>query len=431
MIAPSAYVLGGLATWLDYIDPGLAGRGWDVTVGLVEGPQFHDPAQYVVEHPHRRWLAIPCSTLTPEGRCRAIMRTIRKVRPEIVASVNIPDVYPAIARLRRQREGSPKVIMTVHGIEAFLYDDIYSNRSVLDAVVCTNKLACKLARNLGGMAGDRILYAPYGTQGAKFLTCNSQEVRELHIAYVGRLEQWQKRVLDIPTILDRLEQFDVPFVLHVAGDGPEMGSLKQKLLRYVDKVRFYGRLGPKDLENLIYNRANVLLLTSFWETGPLVIWEAMASGLAVVSSNYIGSGAEAALRHGENALLFPVADGNRAAEELARIWHEPELRQLLCRNAQELVTKRYCVEKSIKAWDNVLRKVLNLSPLSTALFNSTKSASGRLDHCFGTSFAETIREITGRKGRASEPGGEWPHSYSRKPVDDNMFWLRAKEEDLP
>ena len=50
LLAPSAYTLGGLATWLDYLDPGLSEHGWEVTLGLVGGPRHHRPEQYVAAH---------------------------------------------------------------------------------------------------------------------------------------------------------------------------------------------------------------------------------------------------------------------------------------------------------------------------------------------------------------------------------------------
>jgi len=44
-VAPSAYPLGGLATWLDYLVPGLRDKGWKVTIGLTAG-QFHNVDAY-------------------------------------------------------------------------------------------------------------------------------------------------------------------------------------------------------------------------------------------------------------------------------------------------------------------------------------------------------------------------------------------------
>lgn len=37
LVAPSAYPLGGVATWIDYIVPGLRQHDWKVTLGLTDG----------------------------------------------------------------------------------------------------------------------------------------------------------------------------------------------------------------------------------------------------------------------------------------------------------------------------------------------------------------------------------------------------------
>ena len=49
-IAPSAYTLGGIQTWLDYILPGLEKKGWNIKLGLVSG-RFHDVGKYLEKHP--------------------------------------------------------------------------------------------------------------------------------------------------------------------------------------------------------------------------------------------------------------------------------------------------------------------------------------------------------------------------------------------
>lgn len=56
-IAPSAYLYGGLATWLDYLVPGLENSGWDITVGLVAG-KHHSAGAYLKQHPFRKTRAI-------------------------------------------------------------------------------------------------------------------------------------------------------------------------------------------------------------------------------------------------------------------------------------------------------------------------------------------------------------------------------------
>ena len=58
---------------------------------------------------------------------------------------------------------------------------------------------------------------------------------------------------------------------------------------WLGRTRFLGVLDAAALRRA-YGEAGCLLLTSAWETGPLVVWEAMAAGLPVVSAAYTGSG---------------------------------------------------------------------------------------------------------------------------------------------
>ena len=52
----------------------------------------------------------------------------------------------------------------MHGIQPNLYEDAKNYRQVLDAVICTNKLACELVREEACISSGRIFYAPYGVE---------------------------------------------------------------------------------------------------------------------------------------------------------------------------------------------------------------------------------------------------------------------------
>ncbi len=429
IVTPSAYVLGGLATWLDYLDPGRRRLGWDVTIGLVEGPRWHRPERYVAEHPHEHWIPIPCRTGTPEGRCRALCRAIRRVQPDVVLSVNIPDLFPAVARIRANGRLPVRAVMSVHGIQGDLYDDIRAYREVLDGVVCTNKLACGLAEQLGRYPADRIHYASYGTA----LGEPRQSVRRdrLVIAHVGRYEQDQKRVLDIPPILAALDERNVPFEFWLAGSGPDEEMLRRELAPWLasGRVRFLGRLAPDALVEQVYCRADVFLLPSLWETGPIVIWEAMAHGMAVVCSRYIGSGKEGALRHEENSLLFPVGHTDEAASQIARLWHEPDLLVAITTGGRRLVADRYSLEASVGHWNTVLQRVLCSPPLPPTAV-PVRATSSRLDRWLRPWAGELVRRLLGRTPPNGDAGSEWPHSYGATRIDDSEFWRIAMEHDF-
>lgn len=431
-VAPSAYTLSGLATWLDYLLPGLRKCGWDAQLGLVSGPRHHRPDRYLAVHPEEHVQVAHNSTGTREGRVRALDRLLDSVGADIAVSVNIPDLFGAIDRRRREARIAPRAVLSVHGIEAFLYADARRHQPILDAVICTNRLACELAVGLGRLDGDRILYAPYGV--AVPASVPAREPSEcLRIVFSGRLEAAQKRVADLVGIVAGLRARGVPFVLEIAGDGPERGKLEDALREDVaaGRVRFRGQLPIEVLKSGPYAQSDALLITSSWETGPIVAWEAMAQGLPVVSSRYVGSGREDALVDGRNSLLFDVGDTESAAAALARLWREPQLRSALAAGGRSLVEERYAIDVSVQHWNEVLLAVISRPARSAAPVVAAMPIAGRLDRLLGPALAESLREAVLRHAPlAPDPGGEWPHAHGAAPSDD-AFWRTARAADAP
>jgi hypothetical protein len=194
IVAPSAYPLGGVATWIDYIVPGLRQRGWRVTLGLTEGT-LHNVDGYLAAHPMRGVIRIRNRTGTCEGRVRGLCHAIMAVQPDIVASVNIVDVYSAVNRLKRNRSLTLRAVMTLHGIEPDYYEQINRGAALLDAVIATNRLACRLASSLGGLESGRIYYAPYGVRLPEpLVTAPIKGLAPIRIGFVGRLDKPQKRM---------------------------------------------------------------------------------------------------------------------------------------------------------------------------------------------------------------------------------------------
>ena len=199
-VAPSAYPLGGVATWLDYVIPGLRNQGWDVVLGLVAG-RCHDADAYIERHPMEGIVRIDSASGTLEARLRSLSRTIRMLQPDIAASVNIPDVYGAIRRLRTKRGCPTRAVMTLHALEPDYFDDIKGYTETLDAVIATNRLAQTLAEQHSGFERRRVFYAPYGVENASVLSRQELHSDPLRIAFVGRLAFNQKRIEDIPPIV--------------------------------------------------------------------------------------------------------------------------------------------------------------------------------------------------------------------------------------
>lgn len=428
LIAPSAYIYGGLATWLDYLVPGLEDSGWDVTVGLVSG-KHHDAGVYLKQHPFRKPLAIENSSGSREGRIRSICRAIGKVSPQLVVGVNISDTYAAVERFRLKKISDCKVAMTLHGFSPKLYDDTIRYSQLLDGVICTNKLGRALAGQAGGIEKSRIHYAPYGVWIPETKP-KSTDNKTLKIIYAGRLgENFQKRVTDIPAIVDLLDRSGLNYELKIVGSGEEEALLRDKMRAQISekRVTFTGALFGEALSN-VYDWADVILLTSFWETGPIVAWEAMAHKVAVVSSSYIGSKSEGSLINGENCLLFPIGEAKAAAECLKRVV-DPVFRTKLSENGYKMVLDKYTRDHSVAMWAEAFNTILSQPTRVLARRITDIRPSGRLDSILGASMAESFREILGIHFNHHNAGGEWPHTYSEKAQDDKNFWELAKTLD--
>jgi glycosyltransferase involved in cell wall biosynthesis len=411
-------------TWLDYVLPGLEERGWLPVLGLVEGARHHRPERLIAAHPHDRWIGIRCRTGTPEGRRRALARALVEERPDVVVGVNIPDLFPALHAVRRSGS-STRGLMTVHAIEPELYADALRFRAVLDGVTATNRLACRLLEELSGMDSARVFYAPYGVDSGSSRSRPAASGR-LRIGYAGRLEQPQKRVRDLPRVSQALENMGIAVEWRVAGNGPDEGALRRDLPP--DRTTLLGAVAGFDLPALFYREIDALLVPSSWETGPLVAWEAMAQGVPVVASRYVGSGLEGALRHEENALLFAVGDADGAARQLARLTADPGLGERLAEGGRALLRDRFSRERSLDAWEQALGSVLALPPLRASAEPRVPPATGRLERWLGAARAEDVRRVLGRTGPPAGSGGEWPHAYGRG-LDRAEFLRRAAELD--
>lgn len=423
-VSGSAHPLGGLATWLDYVLPGLAERGWSPVLGLVEGARHHRPERMLALHPHGRWVRIPCRTGTPEGRRRALVEALLDARPDVAVAVNIPDLFPALHAARSAGCGT-RGLMTIHGIEPELYADAARFRGVLDGAAATNRLACRLLERVAGVEPARVFYAPYGVPpgGPRSRPIPGPRLR---IGYAGRLEQSQKRVRDLPRVSRALEAMGVAAEWRVAGSGPEEEALRRELP--AERATFLGAVAAVELPALLYREVDALLVPSSWETGPLVAWEAMAEGVPVVASRYVGSGLEGALRDGENALLFEVGDAEGAARKLVRLAAEPAIAARLAAGGHALLRERFGRERSLDAWERALESVLALPPLGAAEEPCVPPATGRLERWMGPARAEDARRLLGRTGPPAGSGGEWPHAYGPG-LDRAEFLRRAAELD--
>ncbi len=124
--------------------------------------------------------------------------------------------------------------------------------------------------------------------------------------------------------------------LTVVGEGvyePELRSLMEKL-GVNGRVRMLGLQPPVEVARLM-SAADFLCLPTYMEGRPNVVNEAMASGIAVVSTRV--GGIPDMVIEGETALLCEPGDIDCLRRSLIQLTHNPELRHHMGRKARSFI----------------------------------------------------------------------------------------------
>ena len=137
----------------------------------------------------------------------------------------------------------------------------------------------------------------------------------LRVLSVGRLVPGKGHAVLLEA-LDRLRQQGIGTRTTLVGDGPERESLELLAAELGLDVRFAGAVGRDELA-AFYAAADAFCLPTFAEGLGVVLLEAMASGLPVVSTQVMG--VPEAVEDGETGLLVSPGRADLLADALARL----------------------------------------------------------------------------------------------------------------
>lgn len=140
------------------------------------------------------------------------------------------------------------------------------------------------------------------------------------LLFVGRLIE-RKNTHILIEACSRLVEIYPDLTLTIAGDGPERPRLEELVRRHRlgDRVRFLGHL-KHDALATAYKEASILVLPAATDAMPNVVLEAMAAGLAIVTTQ---NGAAEVVRG--NGLLLDRADPGIIYEVLCRYLNDAAL----------------------------------------------------------------------------------------------------------
>ncbi|MCM8820193.1 MAG: glycosyltransferase, partial [Candidatus Omnitrophica bacterium] len=140
-------------------------------------------------------------------------------------------------------------------------------------------------------------------------------------------------------------------------DGPMRPALEQQarvLGLLLEGVKFCGQV--YDVRS-VYQKADILILTSEYEGMPNVVLEAMASALPVVSAAVGGVGE--IVQHNVTGYLVERGNENGFIDALLTLINNEQLRIEMGQRAREYVKKQYSLKLLPQILKNLYHKVLS------------------------------------------------------------------------
>ena len=269
-----------------------------------------------------------------------------------------PLIYAApSARLARAR-----AVHTKHGANPDRGRKLWLRRAAAifsDAYVAVSETTAEVARANREVPEAKLRTVPNGIDLSRFhpdATARAEVQRELGIpedarvlGTVGRLAPEKDQALLIRAIAPSLGE---KRRLVIVGDGPEMAALRALATPFVHLTG-----ARKDVPRLLA-ALDAFVLSSRTEGLPLVIPEAMAVGLPVISTAV--GGIPTVIDEGQTGFLVPAGDGAALAAAWERLASDGKLAEDLGRAGRTKALARYSAERMVRdylaIYEEVLRK---------------------------------------------------------------------------
>ncbi len=312
--------------------------------------------------------------VSPLNDARALWKlflTLRKWRPNIVhthmAKAGALGRLAAIAyNLTRSRDRKARLIHTYHGhifegyfgggrTRLFLFIERMLGKRTDALIAISEQVKNDLLRTYRVTTDDRVRIIPLGFNLDRLLAINAGDRKAARAAMglpdtavvvttVGRLTAIKEQSLFVDMAAQlRIRGKDVAFL--VVGDG----ELRADLEAHAERVGLAGRLWflgwRGDLET-IYAATDVFVLTSRNEGTPVALIEAMAAGLATVSTDV--GGVRDVISEPALGVLVPFGDAEALTNAVASLCDAPASRADVGCRARESVRNRFQSQRLIE-----------------------------------------------------------------------------------
>jgi glycosyltransferase involved in cell wall biosynthesis len=163
------------------------------------------------------------------------------------------------------------------------------------------------------------------------------------IIAVGRFSDPRKNIDMLLRVFSKVSRSLPNAKLYVVGKTPEYSRIKQFIkLPFFQNVIFTGQVSASDLESL-YQRASLMLITSYQEGFGIVGLEALLHGIPTVATN-CGGPADYIIND-LTGYLVEINDDEKMVEKTISILSDKEKLYLMSLNSQRFVSENYSIDR--------------------------------------------------------------------------------------
>jgi glycosyltransferase involved in cell wall biosynthesis len=300
--------------------------GYDVrTLAVVIDPSGWNTGGFDINPDGLTEVVVLDPLMNATERLATMIDALERLEPEIVLP-NYADVC-YMATMALQARGGVRSVAIAHSDEPY-YQQLATMYAGWNAAVGVSASCAAWLRPIAASMGKPYRTIVYGVpvdEADGRERAGGERGRPLRIAYIGRMVEVQKRIGDLLTLVDGLEELGVRYEMHMVGDGRDLASWKSSLatrpLRN-GSVRVHGRRDPAWVERFLPT-VDVSVLVSDFEGTSITMLEAMGRGVVPVVTR-VSSGVDEWVRDGENGVVVPIGEPRVMAARLAELWRDRE-----------------------------------------------------------------------------------------------------------
>jgi glycosyltransferase involved in cell wall biosynthesis len=346
------WYLSGVGTWTVNLIKVMAGTKFNSTVLFTGIPHQNQPQLDNLGIPYL-FLDVP----SPRKR-REEWRVLKAFLED-----NAPCIYITNFDFHRScavgtLAPSVRVVIVIHSDEECYFDELHRIGQDCNVIICVSTYLTNKVKNRFPNLAKRVHYIPYGIPIPKELPIERPVNGPLRLCYCNRLQQYQKRVFDLPIIAQKLEELGVNYELDIAGDGEDEGELRCRFLNANLKclVRFHGRITSNAVIELC-SSCHLFLLTSEFEGLPISLLEAMSVGCVPVVYES-ESGISDAIPSAEYGRLIEHANTTQFSAAIKELGESRNTLEHIGGRAANHIYTHFSSKKMGNAYYNIFKEII-------------------------------------------------------------------------